>query len=170
MVYYKRPGGPDVLRIKEVPNPPCVTIDLIMIQVAAAGLNVYDAWRRQGGSFYQSVFIDHMGYECSGLLLLENGDAYAEFVVAPACQAFQIPSCVSVVEAAALLEASRLTFFAFSGLTNVTPGKTILIHGAAAGIDFIAIQYAKYIGCQVFAVAGATERSELLTSNPTAAS
>ncbi|XP_073144980.1 uncharacterized protein [Henckelia pumila] len=174
-VNYERPGGPDLLQIEEVPKP-TVNSNEIMIQVAATGLNIYDAWLRQGILLYQFDHDSYLGCECSGKVLavgshvrkfkegdevcavLELGGGYAEFVVVPAVDALRIPSGVSLVEAAALPEALRLTDFALSAVKNVTSGKTILIHGTAGGIDFIAIQYVKHIGCKVFAAAGTEEK------------
>ncbi|XP_073144977.1 uncharacterized protein [Henckelia pumila] len=145
-VNYERPGGPDLLQIEE------------------------------GILLYQFDHDSYLGCECSGKVLavgshvrkfkegdevcavLELGGGYAEFVVVPAVDALRIPSGVSLVEAAALPEALRLTDFALSAVKNVTSGKTILIHGTAGGIDFIAIQYVKHIGCKVFAAAGTEEK------------
>ncbi|XP_073143679.1 uncharacterized protein [Henckelia pumila] len=175
VVDYEKHGGPDVLRIKERPKP-IVNCHEIMIQVEAIGLNICDTWLRQGDPFNLYGYHACIGYECSGKVTavgsyackfkegdevcasLEYGGAYAEFVVVPADFVLRIPSGVSLVRAAALPEASRFTVFALSALKNVTFGNTILIHDTAGGIDFIAIQYVKHIGCKVFAVAGTEEK------------
>ncbi|XP_075501796.1 uncharacterized protein LOC142539914 isoform X2 [Primulina tabacum] len=78
---------------------------------------------------------------------------YAEFVAVEEFRVLPIPSGVSLVDAAALPLASQLTVYALSKLTNVTAGKRVLMHGAASGIGTIALQYAKHVVCQVFAVA-----------------
>lgn len=48
VVHFERSGRPAVLRVKEVPNPSIRKNDTLIIQVAAAGLNIYDTWRRRG--------------------------------------------------------------------------------------------------------------------------
>ncbi|XP_073125952.1 uncharacterized protein [Henckelia pumila] len=171
VVGFELPGGPDVLQVKELPTP-ILGINEIMIEVEAAGLNVFDTWFRQDIPFYRYTFNAYLGYECAGTVvavssnihefkvgdevcaILLRGGAYAEFVVVPPSEVRRIPSRVSLVQAATLPEASRLTIFALSVLPNVTPGKTFLIHGTAGGFDIIAIQYFKHIGCKVFVVAG----------------
>ncbi|XP_073041479.1 uncharacterized protein [Primulina eburnea] len=80
------------------------------------------------------------------------GGGYAEFVAVEEFRVLPIPSGVSLVDAAALPLASQLTVYALSMLTNATAGKRVLMHGAASGIGTIALQYAKHVGCQVFAV------------------
>ncbi|XP_073147316.1 uncharacterized protein [Henckelia pumila] len=177
VVDFKRAGGPDVLRIKELqlPNYPLCSYQ-IMIQVAAVGLNVFDTWIRQGIPLYRGGSSSYLGYECSGKVVavgsdvvefkegdevctfLESGGAYAEFVMVSISVVLRIPSKVSLVEAAALPKASQLTYFALSMLTNVKLGDTVMIHETADGIDIIAIQYVKHIGCEVFAVAGTEEK------------
>lgn len=115
-----------------------------MIQVAEAGLNVYDTWIRQDIPVYRGGSSSDLGYECSGKVVavcsskikfkegdevcafLEFGGAYAEFVVVPISHVLRIPSRVSLVEAAVLPEASQLTYFALSTLTNVELGDTVL--------------------------------------------
>ncbi|XP_075501785.1 uncharacterized protein LOC142539914 isoform X1 [Primulina tabacum] len=86
---------------------------------------------------------------------------YAEFVAVEEFRVLPIPSGVSLVDAAALPLASQLTVYALSKLTNVTAGKRVLMHGAASGIGTIALQYAKHVVCQVFAVAEKEEELHL---------
>ncbi|XP_073125504.1 uncharacterized protein [Henckelia pumila] len=178
VVGFELPGGPDVLQVKELPTP-ILGINEIMIEVEAAGLNVFDTWFRQDIPFYRYTFNAYLGYECAGTvaavssnihefkvgdevcMILLCGGAYAEFVVVPPSAVRRIPSRVSLVQAATLPEASRLTIFALSVLPNVTPGKKFLIHGTAGGFDIIAIQYFKHIGCKVFVVAGTEEKLQL---------
>ncbi|XP_073031303.1 uncharacterized protein [Primulina eburnea] len=174
VVDFETPGDPDVLQIgaRELPNLALLTCHII-IQVAAAGLNVHDTWIRQGTLVYRFRSRPCLGYECSGKVVAvgsgvnefkvcaflgNDGGAYAEFVRVSPSNVLRIPSRVSLVEAAALPKASQLTYFALSVLTNVTLGDTVLIHETAAAIDVIAIQYVKHIGCEVFAVAGTEEK------------
>ncbi|XP_073274547.1 uncharacterized protein [Primulina huaijiensis] len=172
VVDFETPGDPDVLQIRELPNLALLDYHII-IQVAAAGLNVHDTWIRQGTLVYRFRSSSCLGYECSGKVVAvgsgvtefkvcaflgNDGGAYAEFVRVSLSHVLRIPSRVSLVEAAALPKASQLTYFALSVLTNVTLGDTVLIHETAAAIDVIAIQYVKHIGCEVFAVAGTEEK------------
>lgn len=178
VVDLERQSGLDILQVKEAPMP-IINDHEIMIQVAAAGLNFYDTWHRQHIPFYPYRFISNLGYECSGkvvavgefvsnfkegdevCVILEGGGGCAEFIAVPQFHVLPIPYGVSLIAAAALPQASCLTLYALSMLTNIAPGKTILIHGDAGGIDIIAIQYAKYVGSEVIAVAGMEEKLQL---------
>ncbi|XP_073128887.1 uncharacterized protein [Henckelia pumila] len=151
-----------------------------MIQVAAAGLSFYDTWPLHSFSnFYQYKTCSNVGYECSGKVvavgssvwnyeegdevctILEGGGGCAEFIVVPCNHAMRIPSGVSLVAAAALPHASCLTTYILSVLTNIAPGKIILIHGDAGGFGIMAIQYFKYVGCQVIVAAETEEYLQL---------
>lgn len=68
VVSFEESGGPEVLRIKEVRDP-TVEDDQIMIQVAAAGLDIYDSSCRQGITTYNFLFTEKLGYECSGTVV-----------------------------------------------------------------------------------------------------
>ncbi|XP_073015538.1 uncharacterized protein [Primulina eburnea] len=165
------PGGPDFLLLKEAPKPTCRDCEIV-IQVAAAGLNLYDSLDRQRIS-YPYTRISKLGFECSGRVvavgfyaskkfkvgdevcaILQGGGGCAEFIAIPHSHALRIPPGVTLAQAAALPLASCLTLYAFSMWTTIASGKTILIHWDAGGIDTIAIQYAKHVlRCDVIAVA-----------------
>ncbi|XP_073145719.1 uncharacterized protein [Henckelia pumila] len=171
------PGGRDLLRVKKVPKPTCGD-HKIMIQVEAAGLSFYDTLDLDFVGFHcEYKPLSDLGFECSGkvvavgsyvrdfkvgdevCVILQGGGGCAEFITVYANHALRIPRKITLSEAAALPVASCLTFYALSMLTNIAPGKTILIHGDAGGMDIIAIQYAKYVlRCEVIAVAGMEEK------------
>lgn len=174
-VGYKSWGGPHVLQVKEAPMP-AVGDNEVMIEVAATGLNALDALCRRGALWSWIIHESYLGFECSGVVvtvgskvsnfkegdevcaILSNGGGYAEFVSVPISLVVRIPCGISIFEAAALPIASCLSLYALSVLSEATPGKRILIHGAAGGVGVIALQYAKHVGCKVFAVAGTEEK------------
>eukprot|EP00927_Polykrikos_kofoidii_P027406 TRINITY_DN24121_c0_g1_i1.p1 TRINITY_DN24121_c0_g1~~TRINITY_DN24121_c0_g1_i1.p1 ORF type:complete len:1726 (+),score=253.18 TRINITY_DN24121_c0_g1_i1:168-5180(+) len=53
---------------------------------------------------------------------------------------------------------------ALNDLARLQPGERLLVHAAAGGVGLVAIQYAQYIGAEVFATAGAEEKHEYLRS------
>ncbi|XP_073145156.1 uncharacterized protein [Henckelia pumila] len=172
---------PDTLLVKEVRKPKCEEFE-ILIQVSAAGLNFYDTFPdlNRGLGMLQYTRFSDVGYECAGKVvavgrfvryfkvgdqvcaILQGGGGCAEFATVSHRNALKIPPRVTLNQAAALPVASCLTFYALSMLTNIGPGKTILIHGDAGGVDVIAIQYAKHVlRCEVIAVAGMEEKLRL---------
>ncbi|KAL3846075.1 hypothetical protein ACJIZ3_003478 [Penstemon smallii] len=71
-----------------------------------------------------------------------------------------IPAGVSLVEAAALPSTICFTYYCLAVLRQATRGKKVLIHAASRGFGLIALQYAKYCGCDVFAAAETQEKLE----------
>ncbi|KAL3845886.1 hypothetical protein ACJIZ3_003289 [Penstemon smallii] len=166
VIHYEKPGGPEVLKILEVPNP-VIEDDEVLIEVTVVGVNVEDIWRRTSDFEFTNPYL---GHECSGTVietganvlhfkkgdkvcaLLRGGGGYAEFVAARAIHVKHIPLGVSLTEAATLPLAVCLTMYCLRVLRQATPEKKIMIHapGSTRGFGLIALQYAKYCGCDVF--------------------
>lgn len=173
-----RPGGPEVLRFVERPDPVPGPGD-VLIDVQAAGVNRPDAMQRSGSYPPPKGASDIPGLEVAGriaalgpgverwregdaVMALLSGGGYASRAVAPAPQCLPIPSTLSMTEAAAVPE----TFFTV--WTNVfergrlQPGDTLLVHGGASGIGTTAIQLARAFGSTVIATAGSDDRCRAL--------
>lgn len=173
----ERPGGPEVLEIKERPRPVPAT-DEVLIEVYAAGINRPDCAQRQGSYPPPAGASDILGLEVAGKVVVcgsdvrrwKKGDAvcalitgggYAEYVTAPAGQCLPIPTDFDMVHAAALPE----TFFTvwanlFEG-GRLKNGESVLIHGGTGGIGTTAIQLAHTFGAKVFTTVGKRESVEL---------
>ena len=177
-VEISEPGGPEVLRVVERPDPVPAAGE-VLIDVAAAGVNRPDAMQRQGAYPPPKGASDIPGLEVAGriravgadvtrwkagdsVMALLAGGGYASRAVAPEAQCLPIPAGLSLIEAAAVPE----TFFTV--WTNVfdrgrlKPGETLLVHGGASGIGTTAIQLARALGSTVFATAGSDERCAAL--------
>jgi putative PIG3 family NAD(P)H quinone oxidoreductase len=170
------PGGPEVLRLAEVPDPVPGQGE-VLVEVAAAGLNHADLLQRQGLYPPPPGAPEYPGMECSGRIsaigpgvtgwqpgdqvcALLGGGGYAEQVAVPAGQLLPLPGGVSLTEAAALPEAActvHSNVFARAGLTR---GETLLVHGGASGIGTLAIQLAKATGARVICTAGSPVKLE----------
>lgn len=173
-----QPGGPEVLRIVERPDPLPADGD-VLIDVKAAGVNRPDAMQREGKYPPPKDASDIPGLEVAGRIIavgrdvsrwregdevmaLLSGGGYATRAVAPAPQCLPIPGGISSIEAAAIPE----TFFTV--WTNVfdrgrlKAGETLLVHGGASGIGTTAIQLAIAFGATVFTTAGSGERCRAL--------
>jgi len=177
-VVIEEPGGPDVLRVAEVPDPQPAA-DEVVIDVAACAVNRADLLQRQG--FYPPPpgASDVLGMECSGTIsavgdevagwavgdevcALLAGGGYAEKVAVPVGQLLPVPAGVSLVDAAALPEVTctvwSMVFGAEAG--RLHPGERLLVHGGASGIGTMAIQLAAARGAQVFTTAGSAAKLE----------
>jgi putative PIG3 family NAD(P)H quinone oxidoreductase len=173
-VVITHPGGPEVLRLEEVPDPVPGPGE-VLVAVAAAGLNRADVLQRQGHYPPPPGAPPYPGMECSGRIIelgpevtgwqvgdevgaLLGGGAYAEKVAVPQGQLLPIPHGVSLVEAAALPEATCTIQGTVYQMAHLAPGETFLVHGGAGGIGTFAIQIAKAEGCRVICTAGSPEK------------
>ena len=163
-------GGPDVLSLAEVEQPPVGPTDVV-IQVAAAGVNHADLAQREGHYPPPPGAPAWPGMEASGTVI-ETGDAvirwrvgdrvcalvpgggYAERVVADEGLLLAVPDAVDLVEAAAIPEAACTVFANVYLTAALKPGERLLVHGGTSGIGSMAIQLARALGNPVFATAG----------------
>jgi NADPH2:quinone reductase len=170
-VEISKPGGPEVLRPVERPQPKPKDGE-ILIKVAAAGVNRPDVLQRSGNYAVPPDASDLPGLEVAGEVVspgktfkagdkvcaLVHGGGYAEYCVAPEVQALPVPKGLSLVEAASLPE----TFFTVWGNVyergRLAPGETLLVQGGTSGIGVSAIQMAAATGNRVFATAGSDDK------------
>jgi putative PIG3 family NAD(P)H quinone oxidoreductase len=168
------PGGPEVLKPVERPDPEPGPGD-VLIRVAAAGINRPDVLQRRGAYPPPPGASDIPGLEVSGTIAavgagvggwrvgdavcaLVAGGGYATMCVAPAPQCLRVPATTDLLAAAAIPE----TFFTV--WTNVfergrlQAGETALFHGGTSGIGTTAIQLASARGATVFATAGSEDK------------
>jgi putative PIG3 family NAD(P)H quinone oxidoreductase len=169
-----QPGGPDVLRLIERPDP-APGLGEVLIDVAAAGVNRPDVLQRLGSYPPPPGASDLPGLEVAGrvaavgpgvtavrpgdaVCALVSGGGYATRCVAPVPQCLPVPAGLDLVAAAAIPE----TFFTV--WTNVfergalRPGETALFHGGTSGIGTTAIQLAAARGSRVLVTAGSDEK------------
>jgi putative PIG3 family NAD(P)H quinone oxidoreductase len=173
-VVLDEPGGPEVLRVDEVPDPEPGPGE-VLVEVVAAGVNRADLMQRQGhyppppgasetiglevsgrvarlGSDVDGV---EVGQECVALLA---GGGYAEQVVVPAGQVLPPPPGYALVDAAGVLEVAATVWSTTTAYAHLAAGETFLVHGGAGGIGSFAIQYAKARGATVVATAGSEDK------------
>ncbi|MCY3547965.1 MAG: zinc-binding dehydrogenase [Gemmatimonadetes bacterium] len=84
---------------------------------------------------------------------------FAEYAVVPAMNVVEIPDHVSSATAAA---AALVGVTAWHGLTSrgrVRGHERVLITGASGGVSSMAVQFAKHLGAEVFAVTSSEERA-----------
>jgi NADPH2:quinone reductase len=84
--------------------------------------------------------------------------AYATQVRARAAQVFALPEAMPFEEAAAFTVIYQTSYFALVVRARVSPGETVLVHGAAGGVGLSALQIAKALGARVLATAGSADK------------
>lgn len=175
-VMYEMFGGPEVLELREVPEPHAGPGE-VRVKVAAAGLNPMD-WilasvpeaAEQFGITVPAGFgydfagvVDEAGASVTDFAVGDRvyggalGRAVADFVVVnPSDEAsgalFHTPEGISD-EVASTLPVASLTAAAALAAIGLRSGDTVLIGGAAGGVGVFAVQLAKLAGATVIGTA-----------------
>ena len=177
-VVIDRFGGPEVLSVRNMPMPEPEP-GQVLVQVESAGIGIWDVAEREGmiAKRYgiQPKFPWVLGSEGAGRIVsvgdevrgFRNGDLvyghvwatnpkagfYAEYTVVNEDQAWLIPSTVTTEQAGALLIDGATALRGLDDTLGVKQDETLMILGASGGIGHLAIQLARRMGAQVFAVA-----------------
>ena len=169
-VVISEPGGPDVLKLAEVPDPVAAPGE-VLVEVTGAGVNRADLMQRQGLYPPPPGAPPYPGLECSGRIAglgagtdgwqvgdevcaLLGGGGYAEKVAVPAGQLLPVPAAVTLTDAAGLPEVACTVHSNVFQRAALAPGETLLVHGGASGIGTMAIQLAHAHGARVACTAG----------------
>jgi putative PIG3 family NAD(P)H quinone oxidoreductase len=166
-VVITQPGGPEVLEIRNVPDP-TIGPDEVLVRVHAAGLNRADLLQRQGKyPAPPGVPADIPGLEFAGEIArvgervsrwkpgqrgfgLLGGGGYAEFCVTHERALAEIPPNLNWIEAAAVPEAFITAHDALVTHAQLRSGDNVLIHAAASGVGLAAAQLAHAMGALPF--------------------
>jgi NADPH:quinone reductase-like Zn-dependent oxidoreductase len=175
-------GGPEVLKVEEVPLPQPKE-DEILIKSFAAGVNSFDGALLSGK--YAKAFGTQLpwipGYDVAGtvekvgpevkkfkagdpvyaFISIPSGGGYAEYALAKENQAALKPAALSFAEAAGVPSVAVTAWQALVDKANVQPGQTVLIQGASGGVGMFAIPIAKIRGAKVFATASTANQDFL---------
>jgi len=168
-----QPGGPEVLRLVDRPDPVAGRGELL-IEVAASGVNRPDVLQRAGAYPPPPGASDLPGLEVAGRVIggdagelaaagfalgdrvcaLSNGGGYARLCVTPIGQVLPVPEGFSDVEAASLPETFFTVWINVFERARLQPGETLLVQGGSSGIGVTAIQLAKAMGSKVIVTVG----------------
>jgi len=165
------PGGPEVLRVAEVPDPVPGEREVV-IDVRAAALNRADLLQRRGVYPPPPGASSVLGLECAGVvsalgpgiaaaqvgdqvMALLPGGGYAERVAVHEQLLLPIPPGLSFEQAAAIPEAFLTASEALFTLGRTLPGEWVLVHAAASGVGSAAVQLACRAGARVLATTSA---------------
>jgi NADPH:quinone reductase len=168
------PGGPEVLKPRQVPVPTPGAGE-ILIRVHAAGVNRPDALQRAGKYPMKPGMSLIPGLEVAGEVValgdgvsafalgdkvcaLTNGGGYAQYCAVPAGQALPIPEGLSWLQAAAIPETFFTVWANLFGIGGAHKGQRVLIHGGTSGIGTTALMLCREFGIQAFATAGSAEK------------
>lgn len=182
-IVYDRYGGPEELRLAELPVPE-PRKGQIRIKVSACAVNLSDWEYLVGAPFYARLvgglwrpkqpvlgsdvvgIVDKLGPEIVDISLGQRvmGDfvmtrgGFAEYVIAPAAEVANVPDSLTDEIAACLPQAGGI---AVAGTSDLRTGCRFLLNGAGGGSGTMALQLAKSAGAHVTAVDNAGKASWL---------
>ncbi|MGW5387480.1 quinone oxidoreductase family protein [Nocardia sp. NPDC003963] len=180
VIGFDEPGGPEVLRAFELPEPP-VGPGQVRIRVRAAAVNPSDVVTRSGlvHDRYAAVNPPYVpGWDAAGtvdeadpdtgwragaevvaitLPVLDGGGAYAEKIVVPAESVAALPAGRDFASAATL-PMNGLTAWQALDRLALEPGAVLVVTGAAGAVGGYAVELAKHAGLQVIADAAPADR------------
>lgn len=145
------------MNVKHVPRPEAKDGQLL-IKVAATALNRADLLQKRGLYPAPPGESEILGLEASGVIsgvgpgvkgnwtlgskvmALLGGGGYAEYVAVPEELVMEVPSHLSLYEAAALPETWLTAHQLLHFIAKVKPNETVLIHAGASGVGTAAVQ------------------------------
>ena len=172
----RSPGGPEVLTVVDLPDP-VPEPEQVVVEVAAAGVNFVDTYRRSGR--YPIRFPHVVGAEGAGTVVAVGanvsdvgvGDvvawvdgsegSYAEHARVIAGQVVPVPDGVAPEIAAAVLLQGITAQYLVRSTFPVQPGQDVLIHAGAGGVGLLLTQLAVSAGARVITTVSTDEKEEL---------
>ena len=172
-------GGPEVLRLEDLPNPAAAPGQVVM-QVKAAGVNPVDTYIRSGTYAFKPQLPYTPGMDAAGVVeavgqgvtRVQPGDraytsgtmtgSYAEKVVCTEAQVHRLPAKVSFSEGAGVNIPYATAYRALFQIGQARPGETCFIHGASGGVGTAALQFARAAGLTVIGTAGTPKGRDLV--------
>jgi putative PIG3 family NAD(P)H quinone oxidoreductase len=176
-VVITKPGGIEVLEVREVPTPQPASHE-VLVRVHAAGLNRADILQRQG--HYPAppgVPPDIPGLEFSGEVAalgaevstwrsgqrvfgIAGGGCQAEYIVAHEHMLAEVPPNLNWSDSAAVPEVFITAHDALWKQAGLAAGETVLIHAAGSGVGLAAIQLVRAIGAVPYGTSRTQEKIE----------
>ncbi len=168
-------GGPEVLRVTDVPEPHPGDGEVV-VDVAAAGVNFIDTYQRSG--LYPNPLPFVPGLEGAGTVRsvgpgvqeVAVGDrvawcdvlgSYAGMVALPVSRVVPIPTGVDLDVAAASMLQGLTAHYLTRDTFPLRAGHRCLIQAGAGGVGLLLIQLAKLAGAEVFTTVGDAGKAEL---------
>jgi NADPH2:quinone reductase len=169
-------GGPEVLSLREVPQPTCKPGEAL-VRLEATGVNFIDVYFRSG--LYKAPhFPLIVGQEGAGVVdavasdvsVVAPGDrvayagvlgAYAQYATVPAERLVRVPDGVSFKDAASLMLQGMTAHYLCNSTFPLQSGMTALVHAGAGGVGLLLTQLAKAKGATVITTVSTPEKAEL---------
>jgi NADPH2:quinone reductase len=172
-------GGPEVLKLEEVPTPK-PGAGQVLVRIHAAGVNPYDTYMRSGTYAQKPPLPYTPGSDAAGVIeavgegvkKVKPGDrvytaktitgAYAEYALTLEEQVNSLPAKINFNQGAGVWVPYGTAYHALIHSAKAHASETVLVHGASGGVGTAAVQMAHAMGLTVFGTAGTQKGLELV--------
>jgi len=168
-------GGPEVLKLVDVPHLEKPGPGQALVRLAASGVNFMDVGQRRGT--YPAKVPFTPGAEGAGIVesvgpgvtLVKPSDrvaftgvpgAYAEAVLAPADRLIPLPDDFSFEQGAAFPLQGMTAHYLIHEFRKPKAGDFVLIHAAAGGVGGLLVQWARHLGATVIGTVSSEEKAK----------
>lgn len=180
-------GSVENLQLAEI-DKPVIGNDEVLVKVVSISINPVDVKSRTYEGVLNWIFEEKrpviLGWDISGEVLeagknitdfkpgdevfgmvnfFGKGNAYAEYVAAPAAHLALKPRNINHQQAAAASMAASTAYQALVDVAKIKKGNKVLVHAASGGVGHFAVQMAKYFGAYVIAVSSGKNKEFLLS-------
>jgi NADPH2:quinone reductase len=172
-------GGPEVLKLQEVPDPK-PEAGQVLVRVKAAGVNPVDTYIRAGAYARMPNLPYTPGTDAAGIVeavgpsvkrfkkgdrVYTNGSTTgvsAELAVCDESRVHHLPSKISFAQGAAIGVPYGTAFRALFQRGRGKAGETVLVHGATGGVGTACVQFARAAGLTVIGSGGSEKGRNLV--------
>lgn len=165
-IWFERLGGPDVLEVRDVPEPVPGEGE-VLVNVEAVGVNFRDVYERTRESYGVDppavIGAEAGGTSADGERLVWNAipHSYAEQVAVPRAKAVAVPDGVATDLAVAVLLQGMTAHYLANDSYPIRAGDRVVVHAAAGGVGQLLTQIAKLRGAHVIATASSDAKRAL---------
>jgi NADPH:quinone reductase len=171
-------GGPEVLKLEEIPTPK-PGAGQVLVRIHAAGVNPYDTYMRAGTYAVKPPLPYTPGSDGAGIIeavgegvkKVKPGDrvytaktisgAYAQYALALEEQVHTLPEKINFGQGAGVWVPYATAYHALFHSAKAHASETALVHGASGGVGTAAVQIARAMGLTVFGTAGTQKGADL---------
>src|SRR5262245_1408933 len=183
--FYDSPGGPEVLRVGDLPTPTPKSGE-VRVRVVAAAVNPIDTYIRAGAVAMNRPQPAIPGCDFAGMVdavgpgatrfrvgdrvwgsnqgLFDRQGTFAQYVCAHEDWVYPTPDNVSDEHAAAAALVGITAHLGLFRCAHLKAGETLFVNGGTGGVGSMVVQMARATGARVIATVGSAEKAELCRS------
>ncbi|QRA44034.1 NADP-dependent oxidoreductase [Chryseobacterium cucumeris] len=180
-------GGVENLQFTEI-DKPVIGNDEVLVKVVSVSINPVDVKSRAYEGVLNWIFEEKrpviLGWDISGEVVetgksvtdfkpgdevfgmvnfFGKGNAYAEYVAAPAAHLALKPQNITHQQAAAASMAASTAYQALVDVAGIKKGSRVLVHAASGGVGHFAVQIAKHFGAYVIGISSGKNKEFVLS-------